>query len=160
MGSEPAQQAMLSEGSDPANPPKQTFINVLKNTPHLPADGGKSGVQVGRGLKKGYHDLVYGMVGCSFPSWMRRGWSPSRLALSPPIDGIRLRRLYTDAADADATDAANADADSTDAADADATGSSNGSRQERTCFVMPLKSPWCDWFTAFQLARLSQCRPP
>ena len=29
VGSVPAQQAMLSEGSDPANPPKQTFeLNV------------------------------------------------------------------------------------------------------------------------------------
>ena len=31
VGSGPAQQAMLSEGSDPANPPKQTFeLNLFK----------------------------------------------------------------------------------------------------------------------------------
>ena len=30
VGSGPAQQAMLSEGSDPANPPKQTFELNLK----------------------------------------------------------------------------------------------------------------------------------
>ena len=31
VGSGPAPQGMLSEGSDPANPPKQTFeLNILK----------------------------------------------------------------------------------------------------------------------------------
>ena len=34
MGSGPAQQAMRSEGSDPANPPKQTFeLNLYKKVP-------------------------------------------------------------------------------------------------------------------------------
>ena len=46
VGSGPAQQAMLSEGSDPANPPKQIFeLNLYKINLHT--DGGTAGRDAG-----------------------------------------------------------------------------------------------------------------